>query len=178
MDIKVKTQTGEMVDIEVQLNNSDNFRKRSLYYWSKLYGETIEQGEAYESLKKSIVVNILDFNIIDETDKYHSVFKIKEKDNNFDFLDDLEIHYVELQKFDDMKNIDNMDSLELWLTFIKDAGNEQKEDIVNKIRSKEEVIEMAGKILEELSADEIARQYYLASILYPIRWTIQEKGIA
>ena len=44
MDIKVETETGEKIDIEVQINDVDDYKKRSLYYWSKLYAETIEKG--------------------------------------------------------------------------------------------------------------------------------------
>lgn len=50
MDIKVKTQKDESIDIEVQINDVDNYRKRSLYYWSKLYGETIKKGQNYFEL--------------------------------------------------------------------------------------------------------------------------------
>ena len=79
MDIKVKTEKNEPIDIEVQINDVDNYRKRSLYYWSKLYGETIKKGQNYFELKKSIVINIVDFNVIEENDEYHNVFVIKER---------------------------------------------------------------------------------------------------
>ena len=36
MDLKVKTDDNKLIDIEVQINQRMNFRKRSLYYWSQL----------------------------------------------------------------------------------------------------------------------------------------------
>ncbi len=172
MDVKVKTQKDEVIDIEVQINNKDNYRKRTLYYWSKMYGETIEKGKAYETLKKCIVVNILDFNLLQETKKYHSKFRVKEIAENFELLDDLEIQYIELPKFNDTKHIEDMGQLEHWLVFIKDAGNEDKEKLVNEVRTKSEVIDMAGKMLEVLSQDEKARQAYYQRE----KWLLDEKS--
>ncbi|WIF96223.1 Rpn family recombination-promoting nuclease/putative transposase [Caminicella sporogenes] len=97
-----------------------------------------------------------------ETKKYHSKFRIMEIEEKYELLEDLEIHYIELKKFDDMKDIEEMDELEKWLTFIKNAGEEGKEGRIEKIRKKDEVIDMAGKMLEKLSANERARQMYLA----------------
>ncbi|MDD2401417.1 MAG: Rpn family recombination-promoting nuclease/putative transposase, partial [Clostridia bacterium] len=160
LDIKVKTQDDKLIDIEVQINNKDNYRKRALYYWSKMYGETIEEGKTYETLKKCVVVNLLDFKLLSETDKYHSIFRIKEIQDNYELLEDLEIHYIELPKFKEQESIKLMGELEKWLVFIKEAGNESKQEVVSGIRKESEAIDMASKILEKLSQDEVARQRY------------------
>lgn len=121
MDIKAKTDKNQFIDIEVQINEVDDYRKRSLYYWSKLYGETILKGDAYYELKKSVVINIVDFDIIQESDNYHNVFIIKERDNDFIFLEDLEIHYLELGKFKTPEDINKLKDLEGWTAFLKSA---------------------------------------------------------
>ncbi len=38
--------------------------KRTLFYWSKLYTEQLSEGQAFNELKKTITINILDFNIL------------------------------------------------------------------------------------------------------------------
>lgn len=162
LDIKVKTAYGERINIEMQVSDVDDYRKRSLYYWSKLYGETIIESEVYETLQKSIMINIMNFNLINETDKYHTVFKIIEEEEKFLLIDDLEIHYIELKKFNDMKNIDEMNEIERWITFIKHAGREGKEHVIDKLTERSENIKMAEKMLEKISADELMRQKYLA----------------
>ena len=86
LDLKVNTEKGERINIEVQVNKQDDFRKRSLYYWSKMYTDTIAQAQYYNFLKKSIVINIMDFEIIKETNKYHSEYKILEKQEHFQLL--------------------------------------------------------------------------------------------
>ena len=166
MDIKVKTENNEFIDIEVQINNVDNYRKRSLYYWSKLYGETITKGDSYYKLKKSIVINILDFNIINENDKYHNVFAIKEREDNTLFIEDLEIHYIELTKFKTDKNLEEFTELEEWITFLKECSNDGDINVIEKLSKKKEEISVAMEIMNKLSASEIEYQRYLAREKY------------
>jgi len=160
LDIKVKTAEGELIDVEVQIRNTDNYRKRSLYYWSSLYGEQIVEGEAYYKLNPCIVINIMNFNLLEETEHYHSVFDIRERSMGFQLVDDLEIHYLELPKLSDAMDETNLSSLEEWLIFIRDAANGEKREIIEAIRNRNEVIDMAGKILARASADELARAAY------------------
>ena len=157
-DIKVKNQREERINIEMQINNVDDFRKRSLYYWSKMYSETIKESENYTNLKKSIVINIMDFEIIKETNRYHTEYKILEKEEKFPLLDDLEIHYIELQKFHPQKDPEEMEAIELWLSFIKKAGKEEIEKLVER----KEELSIAMEMLKKISADEELREKYAA----------------
>lgn len=44
-----------------------------------------------------------------------------EKDK-FPLNNDMQIHYIELPKFNDNKDVELMSDLEEWITFIKDYG--------------------------------------------------------
>ncbi|WP_347488189.1 Rpn family recombination-promoting nuclease/putative transposase [Desulfoscipio sp. XC116] len=158
LDIKVMTHAKERINIEVQVNDVDNFRKRSLYYWARMYSETIAESEAYTTLKKSIVINILDFDIIHETDRYHTQYRILEKDDGFLLVEDLEIHYFELKKFIDQTPPGEMDAVEYWLTFMKNAGKPDGKELLQKLAEEKEELAMAMDILAEISADERLRQ--------------------
>ena len=162
LDLKVKTEKEERINIEVQVNKEDDFRKRSLYYWSKMYGDTILEGKPYSSLKKSIVINIMDFIIIDETSKYHTEYQILEKNEHFLLTEDLSIHYIELPKFDDKKDIEYMEAVELWLTFMKRIGEPGMEGLLNQLIERSETLKMAKEMLEKISADERLREKYYA----------------
>ncbi len=52
--------------------------------------------------------------------------------------------------------------IQLWSTFIKHAGREGKEHVIDKLTERSENIKMAEKMLEKISADELMRQKYLA----------------
>lgn len=162
LDLKVENQRNERINIEVQVNKEDDFRKRSLYYWSKMYAETIEEAENYVTLRKCIVINIMDFEIIDETNKYHTEYKILEKEEHFALIDDLTIHYIELPKFDMNKDIERMEANELWLTFMKYVGKPDVENKINKLIERSETLNMAKEMLTKISADEMLRQKFYA----------------
>jgi len=127
-----------------------------------MYTETIAESEAYLSLKKCIVINLLDFEIITETTKYHTEYHILEKAERFRLIDDLEMHYLELPKFDPKKDTGQMQAHEQWLTFMKNADKPEMEEKMNKLIERSEAIKMAKKMLNEISADELMRQKYYA----------------
>ncbi len=161
LDIKAKTEKDEIINIEVQVQNEDNYRKRSLYYWSKSYGETILEAETYESLKKTIVINILGYIEITESGKIHTTFKIMEQEEHFNLLEDLQIHYLELPKLP-RKNIEELDDVELWLDFLKESAKEGNEERLKELKERSEIMETAINQLIEISADEKMREIYRA----------------
>jgi len=48
-DLKVKMK-GRYVDVEVQLNDQGDFQSRALYYWSRLFSQSLSSGEDYNIL--------------------------------------------------------------------------------------------------------------------------------
>ncbi|MGL5056967.1 MAG: Rpn family recombination-promoting nuclease/putative transposase, partial [Fusobacteriaceae bacterium] len=96
LDIKAVTDTGTIINVEIQLTNKFNMGKRTMYYWSKLYSEQLKEGEDYKMLNKTVCINILNFNYFKETEHYHSIFKIKETTSNMLLDDDFEVHFLEL----------------------------------------------------------------------------------
>ena len=86
---------------------------------------------------------------------------IKEKEDNFKFIDDLEIHYIELAKFN-KQDINNLNDLEEWLLFLRECNKNGDEKILEKLKIEKEEIKMAVEIMNKLSADEKEYQQYLA----------------
>ncbi len=106
------------------------------------------------------MINILNFNLLHETDQYHSVFKLKEANQEFELVDDLEIHYLELKKFVEVNDYDQLSTLDQWLLFIRDTSDDKKQELIDHIKKRNEVINMAGEILNRVSQDEEARAIY------------------
>jgi predicted transposase/invertase (TIGR01784 family) len=161
LDIKAKTDREEIINVEVQVDREDNYRKRSLYYWSKSYGEGILDSEEYEKLKKAIVINILSYIEIVESKKIHTIFKIMEKEEGFLLLDELEIHYLELTKLGE-KKIEELSNVELWLEFLKEGGKKGNKDKLEKLKERRSIMTTAIEKLGEISADEKMRELYRA----------------
>ena len=127
-----------------------------------MYSTQLENGEAYEEAKKCIFISILDFNLIKENEDWHSKFVIMEADKKFEFLEDLQMHFLELKKFKIFKDSKEIprDTLTRWMAFFKYADDESMRDLLEKIEQEEEGIAMAGSILRKVSQDEKAKALY------------------
>ncbi len=61
MDIKAETDAGELLNIEMQANSFSGFyQSRALFYGGRLVNSSLQGGEKYDKMRKSIVVSIID----------------------------------------------------------------------------------------------------------------------
>lgn len=147
LDVRVVTETGIHINVEIQLINRYNMIKRTLFYWSRLYSNQIKKGENYKALNKTITINILNFNYI-ESEKYHTAYHIYEDSEKTMLTDTLEIHFVELPKFlDEQPELNS--SLNRWLTFL----TRSEKDVMEVAEMGEPAIKKAITVLDMLSRD-------------------------
>ena len=124
LDIKAKGLDGKRFNIEIQISDEADYDKRALYYWAKLYTEQLKASEDYSFLSKAIGIHILNFTSIPETEKYHNVFHIKEKETGLLYFKDLELHTIELKKFiTEQEDLSDLllkirSSLDMWIAFL------------------------------------------------------------
>ena len=153
LDVKATTSNEEIINIEIQLKNEYNMIKRSLYYWSKLYSEQLNEGEDYSILKRTICINILNFKYL-KTRKFHSAYRLKEIYSNEELTDVAEIHFIEIPKLEDC--YDEKDMLVPWIEFLKDPESEKVRNLEMSI----EEIRQAKDELIKMSNDDIQRELY------------------
>jgi len=154
LDIKAKTIIGELINIEIQLSNKYNMDKRSLYYWSKLYSGQLSVGEDYKQLKKTITINIINFNYLDGKD-FHKVFHLKEESTGKILNDQLEIHFVELLKVPEATK-EERDPLQMWLQFLKYENKE----VLEEYAMADPAIKKAINVLDLLNRDVDTKELY------------------
>ena len=155
LDIKARTVSGVQINIEIQIVNQYNMDKRTLFYWSKLFTEQLNEGQAFNELKKTITINILDFEYI-KVENYHSVFHLWEDSRkDYKLTDVLEIRFIELPKFRKIQP-DMSKPIDRWLLFLEDSPKE----VLDMAIKAEPAIEKAQKVLEYLGTNEEIRRYY------------------
>ena len=121
LDIKAKLNDGNVnCDIEMQVVDQKDIEKRILFYWSKMYIQTLRVGEDYENLKRCIVILITDYDLdkLKEIPEYVTKWKIREeKYSKLVLTNDLELYIISLEK---AKNSTRNKKEELynWLKFI------------------------------------------------------------
>ena len=155
LDLKMNVD-GRIVNIEMQVNREVDFKERSLFYWSKLYSNELGAGEEYSSLKQTICINIINFNLF-ECEDYHSHFKVMENERKEVLTDKFAIHFFELKKLSKFRKNNRMED---WLKLI----NAETEGDLMEIQQTTNIPEVQDTIvmIRHLSADEKIREeaYY------------------
>ena len=161
LDVKATTSNKEHINIEIQVKNEYNMIQRTLYYWSKMYSEQIQNRDNYSKLERTVCINILNFKYL-KNDKYHNAYRLKEITSNEELIDLQEIHFIELPKFNEIgnkeyvENVEKMDALEKWLEFLV----EPESNTVRQLELSNEEIKLAKSELYRLSMDSKEREQY------------------
>jgi len=98
LDLLATLGNGTQVNIEIQLRNTHDMVKRSLYYWSKLYTSQMQEGMPYRSLRRTITINLLDFILFSYDESFHTIGQLWNVKIQQVLSDDIEIHFVEIPK--------------------------------------------------------------------------------
>ena len=116
LDIRADMNDGTQIEIEVQVVPFKMMAERSLYYWSKMYAEQLNKKEQYRKLKKTVAINLLNFDdLIDEED-WHNIYAILNMKSYKRLTDHMEIHFLEIPKFK-LKDIRKMKASETWIAY-------------------------------------------------------------
>ena len=166
LDIKAKGVAGKRYNIEIQISDEADYNKRALYYWAKLYTEQLKEAEDYSNLSKAIGIHILNFTSIPESDKYHNVFHIVEKENGMKYFKDLELHTIELKKFTDSVSNELSDlvskirtALDIWVAFLTKYNLLDKDHLPKSLEKNAGLIK-ALNVLEVMNFNEAEREEY------------------
>ncbi len=168
MDILARTGEGTLMTIEIQVADEHDMQKRATYYWSVVFTSQMLIGMQYSELRKTIGINILDYNFLKQTEKYHTVFHLREETENFKLTDVEEIRFIELPKM--LKNWERgklkeeEDPLTKWFLLLE-AKEDQKIARALEVKAMNDaVLEKAIKEWQRLSQDPKTRAQYLSRL--------------
>ena len=123
LDVKIRLKNKTIINIEIQNLWDESFVNRTLFYWAKIYIEEFRRGEDYTELRKCITINIVAKGF-DLNDKIHSKYLLKEEESSEKLTDIMELHFLNLEKAREEKDID--DPLVRWLLFIDSNSKEER----------------------------------------------------
>jgi len=128
LDLLARTEQGIIINVEVQVANQYNIDKRTMYYWAGIYHGQLASGEEFGKLCKTVTINILGFKWFREDIRYHRKFHIRDDDTGELLSDDLEIHFLELEKIKQLRRKPD-DDLEGWMMYLNNLEGEEMEAI-------------------------------------------------
>jgi predicted transposase/invertase (TIGR01784 family) len=131
LDINMKVN-GQNINLEVQVEDKKDYPARSLYYWARCYSSALFEGGSYIDLPKTIVINILDFELFPDNDGFYSEFRALEVTRHTELTDKMSLHYFELTKLPEIEKLDVGDGKNLWLALFS-ANTDEEMSKVEKI---------------------------------------------
>ena len=161
LDVKAITNDGRIINIEIQRRDEFNMVPRSLFHWSEMFSQQLKKGKNYNKLRKTICINILDFNLLDEA-HFHNYYTLINPVSHNSLNAPIEIHFVELKKYEKYRELSDDEGLKDWIEFLN-APATVKEKSNPKIQK-------ALDTLEGLSHDGETKE------LYNLRKEAQENG--
>lgn len=151
LDLNLKV-ADKLINVEIQLKGDNDYRDRTLFYWAKLYTSELKSGETYGQLKKTICINIINFNMFDRSD-YHTEIVTSIKDTGEIFSDKFSIHFFELKKVG--KEVNPNNRRELWMQFLN-ASSEEEFEVLKQTNVP--IMNKAVNIIYDLSEDTKIRE--------------------
>jgi predicted transposase/invertase (TIGR01784 family) len=155
LDVKLRI-ADKIIDIEIQLVSVTGIRSRITYYLSNMLSEQLSGGDEYKDLKRAVCIVIVDFPLVYESENFHTVFRLLEKDEHFPFNDLLEINVLDMTKIPP----NGKSNLVNWLKFIK-AERQEEFEMVSSVNP---IINNAYARLVQLSESESNRMIYEARV--------------
>ena len=153
LDLELDINNKEKVDVEIQLLYKEDFKKRIMWYLTRLYSKQAKIGEDYNKINRVVVIAIVDFEI-EETkgiEEMETVWKMIETKKRQKILtEDLEIHIIDIRKAREMYKKDKSNRKAQWIMFLDDPNSREVKEIMGENKGvKEAVIKVM-----ELSEDE------------------------
>ena len=176
LDIKVELDNSTLCDIEIQVGNYHDADKRILDYWSKMYRTSIEKGQKYIEMKKTIIIFIASYNIdnLKGIEEYKTRWKILEEKLKIELTDVFEVDIIELSKAEKIlkSNKAELQEIRNWISFLinpKNLEGTKMKDMSKEIQKAyelwknmnltEEEREVAERRYKDMVALEHAKKY-------------------
>lgn len=170
LDLLVITDANERINVEIQFSDQHNMIKRSIYYWSKVYSEPLEKGMGYTELNPVIAINILNYKLFDQTERFHTSYHLYEDEDLFKLTNVMEFHFIEMGKLIKAWKNDDLNPwssvLARWLLMLGMVDHKNKkvyDDIYKELEAiamNDETLYKAFEHWEELSTTQEQRLAY------------------
>lgn len=138
LDLNVELETGEQINVEMQLKNYFNIEERTTYYASKKITEQLGPKEDYNKLKKVIIIAILDYDLTSLQKYITKTVRVVEEDRYYELNNIVTYYYIELSKFR-RQNPDMTKKENQWLSLI----DMEREDLLEMAMKNNKIVKEA-----------------------------------
>ena len=171
-DIYCKTESGELINVEMSFNPDAFEPVRLEFYAGKLFTRQNISGidKDYDDLKEAYQIAILAKERFFPDELFFHTFEYYDPANNVTLNGKSRIITLELSKLDKVveKPTDAMNSQEHWAVYFRYLTDKSKRQKINEILKREEGIAMASEVLISISKDEVEWAQMMSEYKYKL----------
>lgn len=161
LDLHLRLNNNELINIEMQVSDFDNWPERSITYLGRSFDQT-KSGGNYSDITTTIHIGILDFNLKHLTPEFYSEFRLMNVKNHEFYSDKFILRVLNLKTLEDDSIKKEPADLYHWASLFKATTWEEIRMLVSKNPEFEDTL----VTMQELSADEKIRLQCLARERY------------
>ncbi|MBS0262284.1 MAG: Rpn family recombination-promoting nuclease/putative transposase [Planctomycetes bacterium] len=174
-DVRALDDQGRSLNIEMQSTKHVGLPQRLALYASSMYHGQFRSGEPYSSLCPAISICVLGAVLFPGVPDFHLDFRLRNCRNNLVLTDDLQVHIVELPKYNWVRSPPlEATPLEKWVYFLRNAKDVTPEEILAQLI--DPIFVEAAGVLEMIAQTPAERAMYEARLKFESdqAWKIQE----
>jgi predicted transposase/invertase (TIGR01784 family) len=162
LDIRAQDEHGRYLNIEMQTSRATGLAKRLTYYAGRLFVGQMREGKPYSKLQPAISICVLTQSMFPAKPQLHLDFRLREQGGQV-FMDDLQIHLVELPKSRaSAHNMSEVSPLERW-AFLMLNAHQIDADELRRLLPEPEFHNALG-VLEMITRTPETREMYEARL--------------
>jgi len=164
LDVKAQDDLGRWFNIEMQTANQPGLRQRLAYYAASLYVGQMHLGDDYHDLRPAISICVIDALLFPGVPDLHLDFRLRNGRHDLVLTDDLQVHFLELPKYNHVHLPAGATALEKWAYFFRNASRMTPEEI-GRLLADPVFLEAAG-VLEMIAQSPQEREMYEARLKF------------
>lgn len=130
LDVRVEMHDGTQIDFEMQVAEFDFWKKRIVFYLSKMVTDQIHKGDDYDKIQKCIHVSILDFVHFPEDNRCYRKITFCDTKTGEIYTDVMEIHVLELGKLPPEDQ--NEEGIIRWMRFLNAKSRKELKEMAKQ----------------------------------------------
>lgn len=143
VDMRIETPNNEQLNVGIQIIDGEYVQNKMLFYYAKIHSNQVMFNDN-RKIARTITINIIDMKFFSST-KYHKVIKIKTNEKSI--FETIEMHLIELPKFNNYS--EKVSNEELWTGYLKGT-----QKLIDKAKIKNEQINKLDNLLEKYWREE------------------------
>lgn len=153
LDINVILNDNILINLEMQIANRLNWRKRSVMYLCRSFDQ-LNHGQDYEEAKSAIHIGFLDYTLFEEHPEFFATYKLINVKNHQIYSDSITLHVVDLSHIELATAEDKKYHIHEWAKLFKATTWEE----VKMLATKDEYLQEAAQTIYRMSADDMVRK--------------------